>query len=94
MRQGNPNTHDYQDAGFNRFYRRSLGSSADSASLNSLPPSNNRGINFDNSQISGAMGDNVRVGTIVLNGKIGRISVFEDGTLTTETVRLGDVLDG
>lgn len=83
------NTHDYEDVGFNRFFRRSLGSADGAVSLRSLP-ANRRNINFDNQQVGGAMGDSFRAGTIVLDGKKGRISIFDE-TMTTEGVRLGDV---
>lgn len=81
---------DYQSAGFNRFFRRTLGSDPLTTDLKTLPNKpTQRQINFDNNQVSGAMGDTFRLGLITLDGKIGRVSTFDQRN--NEVVRLGDL---
>ena len=83
--------HDYESAGFNGFFRRSLGSDPNATTLRRMSGTNKRQLNFDNQQLSGAMGDNLRLGTIRLDGKTGRVSVFDEQG--NEVVRLGDMDD-
>lgn len=83
----------YQDAGFNRFFRRTLTSNPQAASLRSSggAVSSNQ-LNFDELQVSGSVGDTLKVGLISLQGKIGRISLNDE--LGTETLRLGNLDNG
>ena len=83
----------YQDAGFNRFFRRTLTSNPQAASLRSSggAVSSNQ-LNFDELQVSGSLGDILKVGRIALDGKIGRLSVADE--LNNEVLRLGDLGDG
>ena len=84
--------HDYESAGFNRFFRRTLSSDVFTTSLRTVPRRNNSGqLNFDNQQISGALGDALSLGRIRLDGKTGRISVFDERT--NEVMRLGELGD-
>ena len=82
----------YTGAGFNRFFRRSIGSDPSTTSLRTLPSTGgSRQLNFDNQQISGALGDILRLGRISLDGKIGRLSVLDERG--NEVLRLGDLGD-
>lgn len=83
----------YREAGFNRFFHRSLSSNAQATSLRSasVAPSNNQ-LNFDNMQVSGSLGDTLKIGLITLDGKIGRQSVHDK--MNSEVLRLGDLGDG
>lgn len=65
----------YEDAGFNGFFRRTLASNPTASTLRTLGPSGNREIRFDQSQVSGSMGDKFTIGSIVINGVDGRIEV-------------------
>lgn len=87
----NPYTkvHDYESAGFNGFFRRSLGSNPGATTLRALNGASSRTLNFDNQQVSGSLGDTLRVGVIYLDGKSGRFKIVDDQT--NEVVRLGDV---
>lgn len=71
-----PATYSYSDAGFNGFFRRTLVSSPNADSLNQ-----SRGrpqqLNFDDMQLSGAFGDKVKFGRVIINAKDGRLE-FED----------------
>ena len=82
----------YTGAGFNRFFRRSIGSDPSTTSLRTLPSvGGSRQLNFDNQQISGALGDILRLGRINLDGKIGRLSVLDERG--NEVLRLGELGD-
>lgn len=85
-----PLRYDYTQAGFDGFLNRSIDSTGQSGlgSPAQIPPS--RAVAFDRQQISGAFGDSIQIGNILLNGVEGRISIF-DGE--NEVVRLGE-LDG
>jgi hypothetical protein len=92
---GDPNPyikqHDYESAGFNGFFRRSIGSNPNATTLRALNGRTSRQLNFDDQQLSGAGGDTVRFGNILLEGKTGRIKIVDDQS--NEVVRLGDVDD-
>lgn len=86
----------YQDSGFNGFFRRSINSNAGVQVLTNMASQAggnyaSKELNFDNIKVSGALGDILRVGKINLDGVKGRISVFDDDG--NETTRLGE-LDG
>jgi hypothetical protein len=85
--------HTYESAGFNGFFRRSIGSPGGLTTLRALSSgsSSSRQLNFDDQQISGAMGDALRIGTIYLDGKTGRIKIHDEQG--NEVVRLGDIDD-
>lgn len=92
MKDEQGNKHDYESAGFNRFFRRTLSSDVFTTSLRTVPRrSNSNQLNFDTQQISGAMGDALSLGRIRLDGKTGRISVFDERT--NEVMRLGNLGD-
>lgn len=87
--------YNYGDAGYNRFLKRSIEN-------NGVPTSNlsdvsrnvaahSREINFEQSRVSGSMGDTARIGKINLDGTKGRISVYDDDN--NEVMRIGE-LDG
>jgi len=81
----------YRDAGFNRFFRRSIGSNPDAVNLKSVMRGASQQLNFDNAQISGSLGDVLKVGRITIDGKQGRQSIFDERS--NEILRLGDLGD-
>ena len=82
----------YQEAGFNRFFRRTLGSNAQAVSLrSSSSATSSNQLNFDELQVSGSLGDTLKIGLITLNGKLGRQSVYDE--LGNEVLRLGKLED-
>ncbi len=71
--------HDYESAGFNGFFRRSIGSVAGAQTLRSISNTGrSTALNFDDQQISGALGDNLKIGSIRLNGKTGQFDIVDD----------------
>jgi hypothetical protein len=82
-------THDYESAGFNGFFRRSIGSNPNATTLRDLNGRVSRSLNFDDQQVSGSLGDTLRIGVIYLDGKTGRFKIVDDQS--NEVVRLGDV---
>lgn len=91
MRDDRNKRYTYKDAGFNRFFRRSIGSSSDTVNLKSIPGGAGRQLNFDDMQVSGSLGDTLRIGRIPLDGKLGRISILDERD--NEVLRLGDLGD-
>lgn len=83
------NVHDYESAGFNGFFRRSIGSNPTATTLRALNTRDNRQLNFDDQQVSGSLGDTLRIGVIYLDGKTGRFQIVPQ--TGEEVVRLGDV---
>ena len=78
----------YEDAGFDGFLTRPL---VGTSTENQGSVYQNRQVNFDQSQTSGALGDTFRVGRINLDGANGRISVFDENG--NESVRIGELDD-
>ena len=83
--------HDYESAGFNGFFRRSIGSNPTATTLRALNSRASRQLNFDDQQVSGSLGDTLRIGVMYLEGKTGRFKIVDDQI--AEVVRLGDVND-
>jgi len=81
----------YRDAGFNRFFRRSISSNPDAVNLKSVMRGASQQLNFDNTQISGSLGEVLKVGRITIDGKQGRQSIFDERS--NEILRLGDLGD-
>lgn len=79
----------YQDAGFNRFFKRSIGSSPDTVNLQSVSGPN-RQLNFDDVQVSGSIGDVLRLGKINLDGKKGNLSFYDDRDEAVATMGFED----
>lgn len=86
-----PQHHTYRDVGFNRFFKRSINSNPDAVNLNSVGGGGNKQIAFDDVQVSGSLGDILRIGRITLDGKLGRESIFDERN--NEVLRLGDLGD-
>lgn len=91
MRDNKNGPYTYRDAGFNRFFRRSLGSDPNTVTLKSIPGGGGRQLKFDDLQVSGSLGDTLRIGRIPLDGKLGRISILDERD--NEVLRLGDLGD-
>lgn len=85
-----PAAYSYSDAGFNGFFRRTIDSNPTRTTLGSNgPPS--KALNFDDLQTSGAIGDKIKVGSITIDGKAGRISLFDANG--NEVGRIGNLDD-
>lgn len=82
------NDYNYTNAGFDGFMSRSI----DSITANNLdgirPVYWPQQVAYDRVQASGTVGDKITVGSIIIDGTTGRISVF-DGS--TETIRIGNL---
>lgn len=87
---GDQDKYTYEDAGYNGFFRRSIGSRSTDNNLSGMG-TRMGSINFDSMQVSGSMGDIFTIGKIQLNGRDERISIFNDNG--DENTRLGE-LDG
>ena len=89
----NSRPYTYMEAGFNSFLRRTLSSDQSSGTLRDMARGSSRpsAINFDNMQVSGALGDTIEVGKILIDGSTGngRIDGRDDNTQTVW--RLGDL---
>lgn len=88
---------DYNQAGYNSFLSKSIDVQGQvkpdpsQVTLNTPQQYSNNSVNYDFAEVSGSLGDVVRVGFIRLDGASGRISI-EDET-GNEIVRIGE-LDG
>lgn len=67
-----PREYSYLDAGFDGFLNRSIDNTSQ-VNLDSQGSQSNA-IRFDSAQLSGAMGDTMRVGKININGAAGNIT--------------------
>lgn len=81
--------YDLTDAGFDSFLSRSVDQTPQ-LNLDSPQPYNNA-VAFDRTQISGPLGDTMRVGKIYLNGADGNI-IMNDGT--NDRLLIGEQTDG
>lgn len=67
-----PREYSYLDSGFDGFLSRSI-DDVSQVNLDSQGPSSNA-MRFDQAQVSGALGDTLRIGKINLNGAAGNIT--------------------
>lgn len=83
----------YTGVGFNRFFRRTIISDPNATTLSNSQSivKNNNQMNFDSQQVSGSLGDILRVGKINLDGKEARISLFDERN--SEVLRIGKLGD-
>lgn len=79
---------DYTDSGFDSFLSRSIDDLPQS-NLDSTGPVTNQ-VRYDSTQVSGALGDTLRIGSIYFDGVNGRISIYDQNN---EVVRIGDLGD-
>lgn len=73
------NPYTYLDAGFNRFFARSIDSNP--ANGNLLSMSNGAGsnmLNFDQMRTSGSLGDKIQVGGVIIDGTNRRIAIIDE----------------
>ena len=82
------NDYTYESSGFDGFLSRSIDNLSRTNLESSGPTSTN--IRYDSSQMSGKLGDTIRVGNIYIDGVKGRISIYDNNN---EVVRIGE-LDG
>lgn len=91
--QNNPtsNPYSYLEAGFNKFFDRSLNSNVNVNSLRQMSSTaGSKSINFDTYSTSGSLGDKIQVGGIVIDGTNRRI-VIKDETNTSDTGWIGNL---
>ncbi len=82
--------YDYNSAGFDGFLSRSI-DDVSQTNLDSQGPVSTQ-MAYDRTQVTGQLGDTLRIGLIELDGVKGRISIFDaDGN---EIVRMGELDDG
>ena len=75
----NPTSLNYRDAGFNKFFCRSINSSNSTSTLQQISnTAGNKSLNFDQYYTSGSLGDKIQVGGITIDGSNQRISVSDD----------------
>lgn len=80
--------YNYTNAGFDGFMNRSIDNIV-APNLDQIrPPYWPQQVAYDRVQTSGSLGDKITVGSIVIDGASGRISVY-DGP--TETIRIGNL---
>lgn len=85
------NPYSYLEAGFNKFFDRSLNSNVRVNNLRQMSSTaGSRTINFDTYATSGSLGDKIQVGGIVIDGTNRRI-VIKDETNTTDTGWIGNL---
>lgn len=77
MSTANDGQYDLSDSGFDGFLTRSVENNPQ-VNLDSPSPPNNA-IAFDRNQVTGALGDTLRLGNIFLDGSSSRI-IMNDGT--------------
>lgn len=66
----------YLDAGFNRFFSRSIASNPANSTLLSMSNNSSRNmLNFDQLQTGGSLGDKIQVGGITIDGTNRRIVI-------------------
>lgn len=85
------NPYTYLEAGFNKFFDRSLNSNVNVNSLRQMSTTaGSRMINFDTYTTSGSLGDKIQVNRVIIDGANGRI-VIRDETNTTDTGWIGNL---
>lgn len=70
----------YLDAGFNRFFRRSIASNPEAMTLRNSAMgggSGNRELAFDRLAVSGQLGDILKIGNVYMDGRKGQITVSD-----------------
>jgi hypothetical protein len=82
------NEYTYEQAGFDGFLSRSI-DNLSQVNLDSAGPQSTA-IRYDSAQVSGLLGNTIRIGSIYLDGVKGRISIYDGNN---EVIRLGE-LDG
>ena len=86
--------YDYTDAGFGPFLTRSIDDNSASTldHLSDIESSAaSRIANYDQVQVSGALGDILAIGNIHIDGVSGKISIYDDDG--NEVVRVGELSD-
>lgn len=92
-RQTSDTPYTYLDAGFNRFFSRSLGSNPANGNLTAM--SNGAGsntLNFDQMRTSGSLGDKIQVGGITIDGTNRRIAIIDESG--QEVGWIGNITNG
>lgn len=78
MQDANFKQYSYIEAGFNGFFSRSIGGNAQAKTLSSLSYGRTSGLNFDQTQVSGSLGDVIPVGLVKIDGREGRIDIQDE----------------
>ena len=76
----------YENAGFNGLLLRSRKSNGNANTIIGASRGSGQGVNFSLQQISGALGDNLRIGHINLKGTKSQIAIENEGGIETTWV--------
>lgn len=69
----------YSDSGYDDFMSRSIeGATAANLDQSTSGGGSSRQLNFDAAQVSGSLGDILKVGNVLINGQRGRITIEDD----------------
>ncbi len=83
----------YENAGFNAFMLRSMKSNPGAQTVRGgISRGNGGNLAFDRQQVEGMLGDKLKVGRLVLDGRAGRMAVLDE-TETIETGWVGDLTE-
>lgn len=80
------NDYTYENAGYDSFLSRSVDDNPQ-VNLDSQGPTSTA-FRYDSGQSSGSVGDKISIGSVVIDGTKGRISIYDGGV---EIVRLGSL---
>ena len=68
----------YRNAGFNKFFNRSIKDSPTAETLRNSSRDNHRNMNYEDLSVDGSLGDTLRVGNVIINGRKGRLEFYTD----------------
>lgn len=76
------NQFSYLEAGFNKFFDRSLNSNVNVNNLRQMSSTaGSRTINFDTYSTSGSLGDKIQVGGIIIDGTNRRVVIRDENNI-------------
>jgi hypothetical protein len=77
-----PTSLSYRDAGFNKFFTRSINSSDSTSTLQQVSnTAGNKSLNFDQYSTSGSLGDKIQVGGVIIDGTNRRIVIQDESSV-------------
>lgn len=87
------NRYTYENAGFNAFLLRSRKSNPGAQTVRGgVSMGTGKAVAFDRQQIEGMLGDKLKIGRLVLDGRAGRLITL-DKSETTEVGWVGDLTE-
>lgn len=81
----------YLDSGFDEYLTRSIDGYINTTLGNAPLMAGSQQIAFDRNQVTGAIGDKVTIGQVVIDGVTGRIAIYD--VTGTEIGRIGNIDD-